>query len=212
LSESSLALAPTLSTVSQPGARIEALVPAAPTGGDSSSGSVSTGVPASNAVRLISADENSQPARGAPNHAVALNAFLDLNTSQEVPRKKAAVQRPGSNQHAIGAHSLPSADHDTGTEGLPSEAYVEELRALASDEQGPEAVPPGQAGEVFTGIAPESRSESANERAGGKARDETQDGGAWTNLTNLLLVASVSMIGAYWPMVIHSNLRTKSRP
>src|SRR5262249_39081664 len=127
LGESSLALVPTLSTISPPGARIEAPVPAAPVVGGSFSGSVFTPVPASNTILFIPADGDSQPAGGARNDAVALNTFLDLDASRNV-LPKAGVQRPGPDLHAVGARSSPSADRnggaEHGAEGLLAGAYV----------------------------------------------------------------------------------------
>ncbi|MBI1918732.1 MAG: TIGR03118 family protein [Planctomycetes bacterium] len=198
LRESSLALAPTLSTFSQPSMRIEAPVPAAPRVGVSLSGSVFTAVPASHPIMLLPADGNSQPARGALLEAVALNTFLDLNASQNVSQK-ADVQRPGTNRQAVGARRSPSADRDVRAEGLLSETYAEQLETPSSEEQGPGALPAsGQADEVLAVVPPESRAESADEGSVGNKSVLTQNGSDWTTLMNLLFVVSLPMIWTYW--------------
>src|SRR5262249_30476639 len=61
LTESSLALAPTLSPVSGPIAKVEVMVLAAPVGGVRSSGSGQTAAPASDPVLLIRSDGDSWP-------------------------------------------------------------------------------------------------------------------------------------------------------
>jgi uncharacterized protein (TIGR03118 family) len=175
LRESSLVLVPTLSTISQPATRVEEPVPAAPIGGVSFSGSVLTAVPASNIIILIPVDGNSQPARGAPDDSVALNTLLDLDASANASQKKAAVQRPGTNLHAVGARSSPSAERDAEAEGLLAEAD-----------------------EVLAAAPLESRAESADEREVGNQPVETQNGSGWINLLNLLFVVSLPMIWTYW--------------
>jgi uncharacterized protein (TIGR03118 family) len=199
LRESSLALVPTLAPLSQPGTRTEALVPAAPVRGVSVSGPVLTAGPASDTIMLFPPDADSPPARGGPSDAVALNTFLDLSASVNGPREKAGVQRPDTNLHAVGARRSPAADRDAGAEGLLSEADATQLEAQASQKQGPEAHPPsGQADEVLAGVPPETRAESAVERAVGNESGETQGGGGWINLANLLAVVSVPVIWACW--------------
>jgi hypothetical protein len=91
------------------------------------------------------------------------------------------------------------AGRDAGAEGLLSEADAAQLEAQASQKQDPEAHPPsGQAGEVLAGVPPETRAESAVERAVGNESGETQGGGGWINLANLLAVVSVPVIWACW--------------
>jgi uncharacterized protein (TIGR03118 family) len=199
LRESSLALAPTLATIPQPGTRIEAPIPAAPMGGVPVRGPVLTAGAASDTVTLTSAGGDSQPARGGPNDAVALNTLLDLNASGDLPQVKAGGQRPGTNLRPVGARSSPSADGDAGAEGLLSEPYVEKLEAQSGGDQGPAGLPPtSQADEELALIPPERRPESMDERAAGSERVEAQDGSSWINLLSLLLVVGLPAIWACW--------------
>jgi hypothetical protein len=178
LRESSLALVPTLSTILQPITRIEPPVSAAPIVGGSAS--------------------DSQSARGAHHDAVALNTFLDVNASQNVPQPP-SVQWPGTNSQAVRAGSLPSADRAAGAEGLLPEAYVEKPETQSSAEQDPGALPPsGQAEEVLTAAPLESRTESADDRAEGNESVLVQNGGGWTTLLNLVFVVSLPMIWTCW--------------
>src|SRR5262249_53659256 len=170
-------------------------IPSVPMVGVSIRGSVSTAGPASNTIMLIPTAGLSETARGAGNDAVSLNTFLDVNASPNIPQRKAGVQRPGSNPYAVGDRNPPSADGDAGAEGLLSETDAEQLEAPSSEEQGPEALPPsGQADEVCSPVPVGSRAESADGRALGNERVETQDGGGWTNLMTILLVVSIPVI------------------
>ena len=177
LRESSLALVPTLSTISQPIARIDSPVSAAPIVGVSAS--------------------DSQSARAAHHDAVALNTFLDVNASQNVPQNP-SVQWPDTNPQAVGAASLPSADRAAGPEVLLPEAYVERLETQSSAEQDPGELPPsGQVDEVLAAAPPENRAESADDRAAGNESGLAQNGD-WTTLMNLVFVVSLPMIWTCW--------------
>jgi uncharacterized protein (TIGR03118 family) len=195
LRESSLVLVPTLSTVSQPGTRVEAPVPAAPFQGASVSGPVFMAVPAANSVLLTPAEGDSQPARGDPGGAVALSTFLDSNASANAPRRKAGGQGPGSDPRAAGTGSPALADYDAGNQGVLAEPYVEKPEAQASAEPGPEALPPSGRAD---GMAPEIPSETRPESAAGDKGGESRDGGRRTMLTNLLVVVGISVLWACW--------------
>jgi uncharacterized protein (TIGR03118 family) len=198
LTESSLALVPTLSTSSQSGGRTEAPLPPAPTVGVSSGAAVSGAVPTSTTTGLISSGEDSQPANDGHNDAVPLNTFLNLNASANVPQKKGGTQPPGPNLPAAGARGSP-LDRDAAADGLLSEADVEEGEAPSSDEEGPGALSrSGQADEVVAAAPPQGRANSADERAADKERVETRDGGGWTRLFSYVLVVSIPVIWAFW--------------
>jgi uncharacterized protein (TIGR03118 family) len=200
LRESSLALVPTLSAISQPSTRIEALVPSAPSGGVSFTESVLGTVPASNTLMLILGDGNSPSAGGARSDAVALNTFLDLSVSQNVLPEKPGTQRPPTHAHALGARSSPPVGRDAGAEALVAELSVEQLDAQSSEAQGPEALPPScLADEVIAVVPLESGAESADARAAGSDSVEAQHGGVgWTGLMNVLVVLGIPMLWVYW--------------
>jgi uncharacterized protein (TIGR03118 family) len=182
LNESSLALVPTLSSTSQPATRTEAAVPAAQ-GASASNGSVG----------------NSQAAPGAHDGAVALNTFLDLNASQNVPQQKTALREPGSSLHAVGADRSPAADSNAGAEAPLSEPYVVQLETASSEEQGAEALASsGRADVVLAGVPLASGPQAAGERIVGSEALRTENRGGWTKLMNLLLVVSIPGIWAYW--------------
>jgi hypothetical protein len=181
LRESSLALVPTLSAVAQPGRMNGAPVPGTPT----LQGSFR---PASDTIALT----------GAAGDAIPLNAFLDLNPSPGVPREQAAGQHPLSSLDTVGAQGSPS-ECDAGAEGLLVESSVGELKALAGEEQGPEAVPPsGQPDEVLIAVRPESRPVSGDEPAAAQKDVDTPTGIGWANLMHLLLVVSIPVVWAWW--------------
>jgi hypothetical protein len=154
-------------------------------------------VPTSTTAGLVSSGDDSQPANDGHNDAVPLNTFLDLNPSANVPQE-AGAQRPVSDLPAAGARSSPS-DGDAAADGLLSEADVEESEAQSSEERGP-GTPPrlGQAEEVVAAAPPESRADSADERAANKERVETRDGRGWTSLVSFVLAVSIPVVWACW--------------
>jgi uncharacterized protein (TIGR03118 family) len=177
LRDSSLALAPTLVTFSQPNMRIEA--------------------PASSAILLIPTVGNSQLARGVYHNVLALHTFLDLNPSLNPPRKGPGVQQQGSNPDAIGASSSDWANSDAGAGELLAGYYVETFEAQSRQEQGPEALPSsGLASEALETFPLESCLQSADECAAANECAGTRYGGRWTNLTNLLIAVSIPVLWA----------------
>jgi uncharacterized protein (TIGR03118 family) len=202
--ESSLVLVPTLSTISEPGMSIEAPVPAGPIRVVASGGSAFTTVSASSAFILHPADGNPQPARVAPNGAVALNSFLDWSAPRHVPRN-AGAERPNPNSNTVVARSLPSADDDFGTERPSSEAYLR-LETQASEEPGAGAPPPaGQAEEVLAAVpSAENHATLAGEPAGGNDRVEPQGQSGWTKLMHRLFVLSILMLWIRWAVTLAS--------
>jgi uncharacterized protein (TIGR03118 family) len=197
LRASSLLLIPTLSTMSQPDTMIATPVPATPTGSVVFHGSIVSSVPASSTSMLLPVAGDSQPSTGAPNDPVALNAFLDLNASPNVPEKKAGVQRPGLNRNAASARSSVSADREAGAGGQLSEAYVEELTP-PSHEQGPEALPASvRAEELLIGVSSESGPGSVGEHDVGDEWVEPHDGGGWKQLIRFFFVISIPVIWSF---------------
>jgi uncharacterized protein (TIGR03118 family) len=160
---SPLALVPTLSPLARPGTMSEAPVPAA-------------------SLRGVSAQ-----VLGGPR--ASLNTFLDLNTSANVARKNAGVQRPGADRQAVGAPRSPSA-------GRAAVAYYR-AEGPSSEEQDPGAVPPsGQAEAVLAVGPPERRAESADGRAAGNEAVETPTGAGWINVINILLIVGAPLVWA----------------
>jgi uncharacterized protein (TIGR03118 family) len=184
LSESSLVLVPTLSTITQPRAPIDAAIPAARIVVVASGGPVSTAFPASNAVTLVPGDGNTQPARGDSDGAVALNAFLDLNVMPNSP-EQAGVQWLGTNLDATTSRSWPSAGRDAGSQ--------------SGEEQGSGVLPPtGQTGEVPTAVPPLSRTKPADDHAASDGPVENRHDGKWTNLIKAISVVCITTVWTYW--------------
>jgi uncharacterized protein (TIGR03118 family) len=199
LRESSLVLVPTLSTMSQPATGIDAPVPAAPIVVIASGRPAFTAVPAPNAIMLLPADGNPQPARGAYNGAVALNTFLDLGASPSSPQQ-AGVQWPGANLRGVAARRWLAADNDTGALGMLPQAYFENVEIQWGEEQGPGTLSTsGQTGEVPLAAPSEGRPTSAdgNEPVG------THNGGGRTKLMHYLIVLSIPMVWIYWSLRWH---------
>jgi hypothetical protein len=143
---------------------------------------------------LMPVGGDSQPSTGIPNDAVALNAFLDLNASPNVPEENVGVQRTGPNLSAAGARSSASADREARAEGQLSEAYVEELTP-PSQEQGPVVLPPSvRAEELLKGVPSESDPGSVGEHAVGDEWVEAHDGRGWNKPIRLLFVVSIPVI------------------
>jgi hypothetical protein len=155
--------------------------------------SVFTAVPTSDAIMLFLADEDSMPERGIHSDAIALNTFLDLNTSQSVSHKD-SFQRSGTTLLTFGARGSPWADRDAGTDASFSEASIEKLETQSSEEQGPGALPPSR------------QTDEYDEHAVGDECVETRVG-SWINLMDVLFVGSIPMIWAYWLNFPRNKLR-----
>jgi uncharacterized protein (TIGR03118 family) len=193
LTESSLALVPTLSTVPPPRVQLEPPVAVVPMGGFSLGESVATTVPVSSTLLPNPTAAHLQSAKDAHTGAVALNSFLDLNGSPDVLPERAEGQHPGFHLHAVAERSS-SADGAAGDEDLV-EAYVATLETQASEEQGPEKLPPkAQAHEVIAEIHSTRRPESAGERTLGNESVPTQDGGGWTHLLKVFAVIGIPRV------------------
>jgi hypothetical protein len=178
---------------------IDVPLPAAPIVVVFSGGSAFRAVPASKVILVISANGDSQPARAAHDYAVALNTFLDLNASPNVPQTT-GVQGSGTNLNAFDPPRSPSADVYTRAELLVPEAYVQRLETQSRDEQqGPETLPlSSHADEGLTPVPSEIRAESADRHAVSDERVETRDGGKWTYVINVFLVVSIPMMWTCW--------------
>jgi uncharacterized protein (TIGR03118 family) len=197
LTDSSLALVPTLSPISPPASGVAAPVPATVMG-LSLGGPVLTAVLTFNTAVGVPAKEDAPAGSGAHHDAIALDAFLELNALQIVPQKQVGVQWPGSNLHPAGGSSSAFADGDAAAEGLLAEAYVEELAAPSSEEKGPGAPQPGPAGEVLAAVPSPSRAESGAEHAAANAPVETQDRPSRTYLIHRLFMLCIPVIWSCW--------------
>jgi uncharacterized protein (TIGR03118 family) len=191
LKESSLALIPTLSTVSQPGAGIESP--------DRAASGRDVFVHRSDTALLLPADGDSRPARADPSGAVALHTFLELNAPANVPPTKAGAPGPGTDLYAVGARSSPAADPNVEAEDPLAALPVERPETPASAEQGRAVLPPsGQADEVLTAVTPETLAEAADEGAVRNERVETRDGRRRLDPITLFLIASIPVLCTYW--------------
>jgi uncharacterized protein (TIGR03118 family) len=193
LTDSSLALVPTLSSLSSPAAGIDA-----PVTGIFSDGSTLSAAPSFDTIRLVPGAEPSPAAAGASRDVVALNAFLDLNALQMVPPKPVVAQQPVASLHTVDAARAAFADLDAAAENLLAEADVAELESPASTEQGPAALPPSsQAAGGIAALPSQSRAEADVQQAFGNESVETQLHGGWTNLRNLFFGVGIPAIWAY---------------
>jgi uncharacterized protein (TIGR03118 family) len=210
LTDSSLALVPTLSTISPPTAKTAAPVPA-PTAGASSDGPVLTAVAAAGAGVHVRIQEHSPRGSGGQRDAVALNAFLDLHTLPMVSQKSVGAPWPGSDLHAAGAGSWAFADGDAAALGLLAEAYVEKQEAPAGEEKGPEAPPPVPAEQTLAAVASQSRAESGGERAAANAPVEAQERRSWINLAYRLFIITIPVLWTCWVRYPTKAPRLRSR-
>jgi uncharacterized protein (TIGR03118 family) len=205
LREASLAMVPTLSTIAPPSTRVETPVLTLSGVGESMSRFGFTAVPVADAIVRALADSESRPASTAHSHAIALNAFLDLNASQGA-QEEAGVQRPGAKKYAIGARSLPSPNLNDRGESLLSDAYVGTQETQSYQEQGPAALrPSGTGGGTFATVDLESRPESVDDPATGEERVTSRDD-SLTKVINTLFVVSIPVLWAFWARH-HTRLR-----
>jgi hypothetical protein len=172
-----------------------------------SGGPAFTAVPAPNAIMLLPAHEDPQPARSADNGAVALNAFLDLNASPNSPQQ-AGVQWPDTNLDAMAARSWPSTDRDARALGLLPAAYVEKVESRSGEQQDPGALPAsGQAGEVPVVLPSEGRATSADEPAD-RANEfvDTDHRSGWTTLMKGFIALNIPLLCTYWAARLYLRL------
>jgi uncharacterized protein (TIGR03118 family) len=196
LMESSLVLIPTLTTLPPPEARIEAAGLVSPVGASSWPGPVSTAIPANDGGLLVASGGRSRPASAAPNGAVALRSFLDLNPLPDVPQEEGGGQRPASSLHEVSERSLAPADG--GADDLLIDVYALKPEVQTNEEQGPGTVPgSSQKGELLEEVSSEKNPASAEARAAGNERVVVWDHSGWTNLIKLLFVGSITVIWTY---------------
>jgi uncharacterized protein (TIGR03118 family) len=126
LTESSLALIPTLSAAPQPAARA---------GAASARGPASAAGPAHPTVVVpVSADGQPAPTGGAHNSAAALSMFLDLSPSPDVPRERAGVESFPSEEYAEQQEGRTGEGRDL--EAVPPPGRAGEVLAGAPAESG----------------------------------------------------------------------------
>jgi hypothetical protein len=198
MAESSLALVPTLVTVSPPGARVEAPASAALLVTVSLQGPAGTALVVSSTIPFSPPPDDPPPPTHTDNNTLSLNTFLDLSAAPTQPENPTRVQQSDINGNAIGARRPPAAGSEAGAESLPAEPHIEILEAWLGAEQGPESQPPSDsAAQVVPRGPSENRPELAGDRSAGSEGVETHPRGSWKNLLNGLLVAvSIPVIWA----------------
>jgi uncharacterized protein (TIGR03118 family) len=190
LTESSLALIPTLSVTPQPKARVEAVAPATPAVAVPSLGSVGTAQPVSGITLFPDPAGDSPPPENTQNDSLALNAFLDLYAAQSWPENPAGGQGPDTDRDAVGTRRPPSAGDDAGAESPRAEPNIENLEAPTSAEQSPKSPPPsGQTDKALARVRSQDRPESAGDSTAWNEGVETHNRVHWAELLNGLLGA-----------------------
>jgi uncharacterized protein (TIGR03118 family) len=199
LTDSSLALAPTLSPFVQPSTRVESVAAATTTWGVSLGGPALTAVPPSSAALLVPAEEQSPAESGARHAAVPLSAFLDVNALQTLPPKQVGVQWAGPNPHATGVGSSAFADRDAAAPGLLAKAHFEEPEAPSGEKTATAAPPaPGAAWEGRASAPSQSSAESGVEPAAAGPPVETRDRRSWIKMVYSLFITGIPVIWTYW--------------
>jgi uncharacterized protein (TIGR03118 family) len=177
LTDSSLALVPTLTALTGPTAISET------PGGD-----LSLGSPVLIAGRSSLATETSPPGLAARQDAIALDAFLDVNSVRVVSPNPVGMQ--GTGLYAL-------ADRPAAVDGLLT-------LAPASEDQSSGVLPPsGQITQDVVAVASDSRADSAEEHA------EAGQRGGWTKVVNIFLAVSIPVLGTYWVSQVWSRQATQ---
>jgi uncharacterized protein (TIGR03118 family) len=184
LQESSLVLAPTLSTISQSGAGVTPLFPTTSMVRSFASQPVFATLSASNFVTIIPADGNPYPANGSDNGSTGLNRFLDVSPSQNV-RQMAGVERRGTDQGAVDTRGLSSSDRRPESE--------------SNENQQPDVpAPSGRMIALPTSSYSEREIGSAHEWQVSKGYVESKNGSGWSRLIQLVFILSIPTSVAAW--------------
>jgi uncharacterized protein (TIGR03118 family) len=172
LREASLALAPTLSTIVQPGTRIEAAVPARRMVRVSWSAALGTAVSTSNTLLPTPLPEDSLPAGGVRDDAVALNTLLDLHASHQVP------QQLDTNLDAADGGNSPSPARNAPDAALLAEVYLDKLEFQPRDAGPAVPVPSRPADPLLAAIPSASRATPGDKGRGVRGESvAAKDGG-----------------------------------
>ncbi len=184
LTESSLALIPTLSIVQETKGRGDAPAPAPLVVAVSLQGPIGTALLVSKSSLVLYPAADCSPPTHTQNHFLALNAFLDLNAAQTLSENPAGEQLPETNGDAVGARRPPSPRGDV---------------ARLSAEQGSESHPPsGQAYKMVLQVSSFGGSESSSDHGAGNEGVETHGRRSWRHLLNgVLAVVGIPVILVY---------------
>jgi uncharacterized protein (TIGR03118 family) len=169
MTESSLVLIPTLSTVVQAMTRIETAAHVA----DSFRGSVGMALGVSSMPLFLPPVADSSLPKDIRNNSLALNAFLDLNVPQTLPEDPVWGQQSDSQRDSLGDRHWLAVSIDVGAQSLLAESDIVNPEASSSADQAPKSLrPSGQADNVLVQVSSEARGRQC-----------------WTELLSSLLVA-----------------------
>jgi uncharacterized protein (TIGR03118 family) len=198
LTESSLALAPTLSTVTQQGGPAMASTPASPMLAAVLDRSVASTLLASGTAFILSADYDGRPARDTQDSLLPLNTFLDLNASASAFGTDAPLQQPAPNVGDVVARSLPSPDGNAGPAYPLTASAIETEATRLGVEQGAEAPASGPGD---SGVARASSVGRPQSTGGGAERTDAPPAPSWSGWPRLpkglLLLVTLPVAWSY---------------
>jgi uncharacterized protein (TIGR03118 family) len=192
LQESSLVLVPTLSTISQPGAKVPPTFSTRSMIRALTSQSGFASISASKLITVNPGDGNPQLENGSDNDTAGLNTYLDVSPSQNV-RQKVSVQCRGTNQDAIDTRSSFSTD------GLFAELFDERPEGQLSEKQQSDV--PGPSRQMIvqsTSSYAEREIGSVHEWRVCEAYVESRNGSGWSKLIQLVFILSIPTSLAAW--------------
>jgi uncharacterized protein (TIGR03118 family) len=198
LKESSLVLAPTLSTTSQPDTEVTAPFPTISMVREFSSQSAFSTLSASNFITITPADGNPQPANGTDNDTTALNTFLDVSASRH-GLQRAGLQRPGTNRKDLDTRRSPSMDGHQAADYIGPELFDATLEDQLSEKQpSPAPALSGRATTLSASSSPERGVGSAHESPVDTGHATDRNGWGWSKLIQLVFVLSIPTSVASW--------------
>jgi uncharacterized protein (TIGR03118 family) len=198
LTESSLALIPTLSTVPQLGAQVEAPAVATLVRALSFPAYARTALPLSNPGSFPPQAVDSPPLENAGNNSLGLSVLFNLNAAPAWSDHPIPWQSPETNRGLVDTRWPSSGDGSARADGLFAGPYLEDLQARSNVEQGSESYPAsGRADKVLAQVPSEGRPPSAGERRAESKAFTSHDRGSWTRLlSSLLVVVGIPVISA----------------
>jgi uncharacterized protein (TIGR03118 family) len=199
LSESSLVLLPTFSSLAPPSSRIEATVPTAPTVAISFGGSATGTIPVSGSIVFIASARDSQPVWSDDNAIAALNTFFEGNAAVYVPPARYQLQLASSNRQPSRARDVAVAELVARAEEVLAQSSNETVEIGSWEKQGAVSVPPpGRRTEVQAGTFSDAGPESTDDAAAPIECIDTQDGNRWLYIAKLVVVTSIPVVWANW--------------
>jgi uncharacterized protein (TIGR03118 family) len=199
LTESSLGLVPTLSTLSLPEATLDAPASVTLNVGFPFTGPIVNSGPPTNISAFFHAVGSSQLVRSEGNGAVALNTFLDVDVSRLVPAQTAVAREVDFTASTVRASSSTLAGRNFPVEGLFAERRFEKPEILFGLEADSELLPAlAQANVELAGTSLDAGVELADGDEEGRSWVESRRGDKWISPTHLLIILSSPVIWACW--------------